>query len=188
MLDHKGTVTLETNRLILRRFELGDAAAMFRNWANNAEVTKYLTWEPHGKVEVSRDVLKSWVESYDKPDYYHWAIVYGGEAIGGISVVGMNERYEKCEIGYCIGRAHWGKGIMPEAFTAVINYLFGTVGFHRIEAKHDVENPNSGKVMTKCGLKNEGLERESIKFQCGEWHDTKTYAILRGEWVKGWLK
>ena len=59
MLQHKGTQTIETSRLILRQARMEDAEVMFRNWANDAEVTKYLTWPPHGNMEVMKKVLAS---------------------------------------------------------------------------------------------------------------------------------
>ena len=75
MLKHRGTQTIETSRLILRKAKMEDAEAMFRNWANDPEVTKYLTWPPHDDVEVTKSVIANWVESYSKDDYYHWMIV-----------------------------------------------------------------------------------------------------------------
>ncbi|MDR1821377.1 MAG: GNAT family N-acetyltransferase, partial [Oscillospiraceae bacterium] len=71
-MQHKGTITLETGRLILRRFAPSDAEAMFRNWANDPEVTKFLTWPPHGTVEVTRAVIDSWVSGYESADKYEW--------------------------------------------------------------------------------------------------------------------
>jgi ribosomal-protein-alanine N-acetyltransferase len=69
-MTHKGTVTLETARLTLRRFAAGDADAMFRNWSNDPEVTRYLTWPPHGVIENTRAVVDFWVKGYDSPDKY----------------------------------------------------------------------------------------------------------------------
>ena len=57
MLTHKGTQTIETPRLILRKARMEDAEPMFRNWANDTEVTKYLTWPPHENIEVTKSVL-----------------------------------------------------------------------------------------------------------------------------------
>ena len=74
-MTHKGTCTLETKQLLLRRFTGNDAEAMFRNWANDPEVTKYLTWSPHGDIVETRRILKNWTESYEKSDFYCWAIV-----------------------------------------------------------------------------------------------------------------
>lgn len=84
-MKHLGTKQIETKNLILRRFTIDDAEAMYKNWAADDEVTKYLMWPTHTDVEVSKAVLKSWIENYDKDDFYQWAIVYkenGTEPIG----------------------------------------------------------------------------------------------------------
>lgn len=70
-LNHVGTRTLKTTRLVLRPFCLSDAQAMYDNWANDAEVTKFMMWEPHASVEVTQSILESWMPLYEKPDYYH---------------------------------------------------------------------------------------------------------------------
>lgn len=57
-MKHQGTVTLETERLILRRFAVTDAEAMFRNWASSEEVARYLTWEPHENPAVTEAILR----------------------------------------------------------------------------------------------------------------------------------
>lgn len=72
MLNHKGTKTIETDRLILRQFTMDDAEAMFRNWASDDEVTKYLTWPTHSSMEVSKMVLEDWTSHYSEPDFYNW--------------------------------------------------------------------------------------------------------------------
>ena len=178
MLIHKGTKTLETPRLILRRAELTDAEPMFRNWANDPDVTKYLTWPPHESVDVTRNVVKSWVDSYRNEDYYHWMIVLKetGEPIGSLlaSCVG---RVPSAHIGYCVGKKWWHRGIMTEALNTVIRYLFDEVGFTRIESMHDPKNPHSGAVMRKCGMTYEGTHRMSDRNNQGIC-DASYYAIL----------
>ena len=64
MLTHKGTQTIVTDRLILRRAVMEDAEPMFRNWASDPEVTKYLTWPPHESVAVTQKILEGWVSEY----------------------------------------------------------------------------------------------------------------------------
>jgi len=64
-MNHKGTVTLETERLILRRFTIEDASSMFKNWASEDEVTEYLTWPTHTDISVSESVINSWIPLYD---------------------------------------------------------------------------------------------------------------------------
>lgn len=185
MLTHKGTQTIETPRLLLRRAERADAEPMFRNWASDPEVTKYLTWPAHSSMEVSAMIVESWMAEYAKADFYHWMIVLKelGEPIGSISVVSQQERTEKVEIGYCIGRHWWHQGIVTEAMGAVIDYLFREVGMNRIEARHDPNNPHSGGVMRKCGMTYEGTTRQSDRNNQGIC-DTAHYSILRSEWAR----
>ncbi len=185
MLAHKGTQTIETSRLILRRAVREDAEPMFRNWASDPEVTKFLTWPAHSSIAVSEIVIGSWLQEYEKESYYQWMIVLKelGEPIGSISVVRRNDRVEEAEIGYCIGRRWWHRGIVTEALTAVIAYLFDEVGMNRVAARHDPNNPHSGGVMRKCGMKYEGTHRACDRNNQGIC-DAAQYAILRGEWKR----
>ena len=182
-MDHIGTQRLETERLVLRRFTLDDAPAMFENWASDAEVTRFLTWQPHASVEVTRSVLADWVSSYEQPDFYQWAIVLkqlGDEPIGSISVVGMNENVSMVHIGYCIGRPWWRQGITSEALGRVIDFFFDEVGANRIESRHDPDNPHSGMVMVKCGMRYEGTMRSADCNNQGIC-DSSWYAILHSD-------
>lgn len=182
MLIHKGTQAIETPRLILRRAEMTDGEAMFRNWASDPDVTKFLTWPTYKSLEDTRPTLERWVNGYAKDDYYHWMIVLKelGEPIGSISVVNQRDDIAEAEIGYCIGKAWWHQGIVSEALTAVMDYLFDEVGMNRIEAKHDVNNPHSGGVMKKCGMRYEGISRQSDRNNQGIC-DLVTYGILRSD-------
>ena len=182
MLTHKGTQTIETPRLLLRRAVREDAAAMFRNWASDEEVTRFLTWPTHKTVEITCAILDTWVKNYEKDDFYLWLIVPKelGEPIGSISVVNHRDDIGEAEIGYCIGKKWWHQGIVTEALTAVMAYLFDEVGMNRIEAKHDVNNPHSGGVMKKCGMRFEGIARQSDRNNQGIC-DLATYGILRSD-------
>ena len=182
-MKHCGTQRLETQRLILRRFTPEDAEAMYRNWASDEEVTKYLTWPAHSGPEVSRFVLETWCASYDKDDFYQWAIALRetGEPIGSISAVRVTEDVSLVHIGYCIGRPWWHRGITSEALRAVIDFFFGRVGANRVEARHDTNNPRSGMVMRKCGMRYEGTLRSADRNNQGIC-DACCYALLRDEW------
>lgn len=181
-MKHLGTKRIETERLVLRPFTMGDAEAMFANWASDPEVTKYLTWPAHGSVEVSKMVLSDWVSHYGEETYYQWAIVVKelGQPIGSISVVSRNDAAELVHIGYCIGKRWWHQGYTSEALKAVMDFFFDEVGVNRVETRHDPNNPNSGKVMRKCGMKFEGTLRQS------DWNnqgicDASWYGLLKGE-------
>lgn len=184
MLKHTGTKVMETNRLILRPFKISDASMMYRNWASDDEVTKYLTWPTHTDVRVSRTILQMWVDEYSNKEYYQWAIELkeNAEVIGSLSLFGVNNHDENAEIGYCIGRDYWNQGIVSEAFQALIKLAFEETGFARLTARHDVLNPASGRVMEKCGLTYEGTLRKIAKNQSGKLVDCKYYSILKEEY------
>lgn len=182
-MNHCGTQTLHTERLTLRRFCEADQQAMFRNWHSDSNVTTYLRWPTATDPVQTRAVLREWIDGYCDPAFYQWAIVLDalGEPIGSISVVEQNQRLAILHIGYCIGSRWWHKGITTEAFAAVIPYLFETVGANRIESQHDPDNPNSGKVMHKCGLTYEGTLRQA-DFNNRGIVDACMYSLLASEY------
>ena len=181
-MNHKGTVRLETDRLILRQFKIEDAESMYHNWASDPEVTRFLTWPTHSDVSVSKWVLQDWISRYADPAFYNWGIELKatGELVGNISVVKVSEHVDGADIGYCMGKSWWGQGIMPEVLGEVIAFLFDEVGVNRVAATHDVNNPKSGRVMEKAGMKQEGILRAAGRNNqgiCDEvWH-----AVLKDE-------
>ena len=185
MLLHKGTKAISTDRLLLRRFELDDAYDMFKNWANDSEITKFLSWKPHSSVEATKEILEKWVNEYKGNNIYNWVIELKeiGEVIGSICIVKLDEKNYSCEIGYCISRMCWNKGIMSESLKAVIDYLFSEIGFNRIVAKHDTNNVASGKVMLKGGMNYEGTLRQVEIRDNKEFYDLAVYAILKNDWL-----
>lgn len=168
-MNHQGTKLLETKRLILRRFTLEDAEDMFLNWASDPDVTEFLTWPPHADVNVTKTLLTDWISRYSEPACYNWAIELKTihKVIGNISAIKVNEKVESVDIGYCMGKTWWGKEIMPEALCAVIDYLFDEIKVNRIAACHDENNPKSGRVMEKAGMKQEGVWRAAVRNQHG---------------------
>jgi ribosomal-protein-alanine N-acetyltransferase len=185
-MNHRGTKTIETKRLTLRAFRMSDVEAAFGNWMSDKRVTEFLRWQTHADVSESRQIIASWIDLYDSPDFYQWAIVLKelGEPIGTISVVEKNEELDIVHIGYCIGSAWWGQGITTEAFRAIIPFLFDEVGANRIESQHDPNNPGSGAVMRKCGLRYEGTLRQA-DFNNRGIVDAAVYGLLRSEWHDG---
>lgn len=185
-MKHKGTAIIETERLILRPFIDDDADAAFRNWESDDKVTKFLRWQTYHDVDDTKKVIHEWVQSYSNPSFYQWAILLKSlnEPIGSISVVEQDERTAKVHIGYCIGSVWWHQGITSEAFSALIPFFFNEVMVNRIESQHDPNNPHSGNVMKKCGLKYEGTLRQA------DWSnkgivDACMYALLREDWLNG---
>ena len=182
-MNKAGTRTLETSRLVLRRFTIEDAEDMYNNWASDIKVTEFLTWSPHPNVDFTRLLLQDWISKYEDGGYFNWVIELreNGQAIGNISVVKLDERIEAAEIGYCMSRNYWGQGIMPEALKAVMEYLFDTVGLNRVAACHDVNNAKSGRVMEKAGMKLEGTLRATGRNNQGELYDKVWYSMIKSD-------
>lgn len=180
-----GTRTIETERLILRRYRVEDAEDMFRNWASDPEATRFMPWPMHTDVNMTKETLTEWVSYYEDGGTYNWGITIKGDdhVIGNIAVVSKDEKKCTYEIGYILSRAHWGKGIVPEALSAVIRYLFdGEEDLNRIFATHDVRNEKSGRVMQKAGMHFEGVLRESKRNQTG-FYDVAYYSMLRSDMI-----
>ncbi|MBE5779700.1 MAG: GNAT family N-acetyltransferase [Clostridiales bacterium] len=184
-MNHLGTVTIETQRLILRRLTEEDIEPAFRNWTSDPAVTTFLRWPTHRDISITRMVVADWIASYEKADFYHWAIVPKdiGEPIGTIAVVDTDERIEKVHVGYCIGSKWWRQGYTSEAFAALIPFFFEQVSANRIESQHDPMNPGSGKVMEKCGLTYEGTLRQN-DFSNRGIVDAAMYGLLRSEYLE----
>jgi ribosomal-protein-alanine N-acetyltransferase len=183
MLKHKGTPVLRTKRLQLRRFCVQDAQQMTQNYVTDARVTRFLSWTPHPDIGCTRSLLEQWEQCYGREDYYNWAIEMDGRLIGSIGVVSLDERNRNCEVGYCISYSDWGKGIVAEALEEVLRFLFCGVGMHRVTAKHDAENPNSGRVMQKCGMQREGRMKEFYRRHDGTYGDCVLYGITAADWA-----
>lgn len=184
MMKHIGTQTLRTERLTLRRPDSEDAIPMFANWASDPEVTRYLTWPAHDRVEVTQWVLDSWIRDSRKADFYQWMIVpdFVGEPIGTISAVRIDDAAGEIEVGYCIGRLWWHRGIVSEALQAVMHFFFREVGASRISARHDSRNPHSGAVMRKCGMVYDRTEIAGDRNNQGIC-DAVYYVLARENWT-----
>jgi len=182
MMKHAGTQMIKSERLILRKIELSDADMMFRNWANDDEVTRYMRWQSHKDSDETRTIIQQWFDDYKNDYIYHWGIcLEDGEMIGSIGVMIISEHDHKAEIGYCIGRKWWGKGYTSEAAEAVIDYMYVNTDIERIEAYHAVENTASGKVMLNAGMAYEGFARHKFKSRDG-FKNSNMYGIVREMW------
>lgn len=178
-------LTIETKRLILRPFELDDADTMYNSWANDEEVTKYLTWNSHKSIEQTKEILNIWVNQYKKVERINCAMVLkeNNTLIGGIDVVGYLDGVPV--IGYAISRKYWNQGYMTEACKALLRYLFDQ-GYKKIRIDAVVENIASNKVIKKCGGKlinviNEYFESKQKTFKINQ------YEIYRSDFnnIKG---
>lgn len=154
------TQPLETERLFLRPLRKEYAAEAYAAWTTDADVARYVKWSPHASVEETITWLTDSESKIDSPDHYDWGIFLrdSGALIGSIGAV--RETYEqgidRYELGYCIAKKHWGRGITSEALQRVFTYLKEDVGLRHFLCCHDVSNPASGAVMRKIGFESYG--------------------------------
>lgn len=181
MLKHKGTVTLETERILLRKFQLTDAEDMFKNWGSDDEVTKYLSWPTHKSLDTTKALMAHWCNGYSQDNFYQWAIVLKDidEVIGSVSLMSPNDNLMSSSLGYCVGKAFWGKGLVTELTKEILRFGLEEVNFQRIEARHHLDNPASGRVMEKCGMKYEGTLRNITLNNKGDLVDCKYYSVIK---------
>jgi ribosomal-protein-alanine N-acetyltransferase len=183
---HKGTVTLETERLILRRFIISDLEPMFYNVWSNFDVWKWTNYEPMNSIDdvltLNNIFTDYWFAKYEKSDYYNWAMQLKstGEVIGRVRGGDPEDRINRVNqivLSYELGQKWWNQGLMTEAVKKVIDFFFNEIGFNRIYSAHAHENPASGKVMQKCGMVYEGTMRQALNKNNGL-QDKVNYAIL----------
>jgi ribosomal-protein-alanine N-acetyltransferase len=177
MIKHKGTQTIKTDRLTLRRFTVDDSKDVFEKWTSSYENSRFVMEHPHDSIKKTERMLLEYEKNYNNPDFYMWGIIYEDKLIGYICGNEINEAIKSICIGYCITKSSWNEGITTEAAKAVINYFF-SLGFNRIFSYHNPLNPASGKVMQKCGMKFEGRIRGG-SLLAGEICDCLQYSILK---------
>ena len=184
MLKEIGMKQLETDRLILRKFTLTDVDAMYNNWASDPEVSKTLEWEVHESKDVTLSIITDWIKEYDNPFHFNWVVELKetGEIIGNIATAKSYVKDEVCEIGYCYGSKYWNKGYGSEALKAVIEFLLKEVGFRLIESMHITENPASGRIMEKAGMRKDAVLRSRrINKDTKNVNDIIVYSISKEE-------
>ena len=170
----------ETQRLIIRKPVIEDAEDIFRNYAQDPDVTKYLIWRPHARVEVTRDWVQYCIDSFDPEKQLPFVIWHKAEQ-QTIGMVDFSIHDFRVHFGYVLAKAYWNKGIMTEAAKPVVEMLLARKGIYRIEAVHDVDNPASGRVMQKLGMEYEGiLKRYSLHPNISQIpRDCRIYAVVK---------
>lgn len=141
---------------------MADAELIFHAYAQDEEVTKYLTWRPNRTVDETRAFVCSCLTGWREKKSFHWVIVNKAteELLGMISA---RVDGPKWELGYVLARPHWSRGYMTEVVKAVIGYALSQPGIYRVWSVCDIENVASARVMEKAGMTKEGtLRRWSV--------------------------
>jgi len=174
---------LLTPRLALRRLGPSDVAAMF-DYRSRPEVARFQTWEPQSLEQVHSFVESLLDVEPDTPGaWFQLAITLreSGLLIGDCGLHFLAEETRQAEVGITLAPAYQGKGYATEALEAVLDYLFATLGKHRVCASVDPRNHASVALLKRVGLRQEAHLQESLWFK-GEWADDLIFAILDREW------
>ena len=152
---------LQTERLVLRKPRLTDGEAIFEGYARDPEVTKYLMWQPHSSIEVTREFLQGCLEGWSEGNDLSWAIS-DGTTDRCIGMVSLRIRAFKADVGYVLARKFWGHGFTTEAVQALVAWAFSDPTIFRVGAVCDVENLASARVLEKVGMSREAILRRWV--------------------------
>jgi ribosomal-protein-alanine N-acetyltransferase len=173
---------IETERLVLRGYELDDAAAIYA-YASDPEVTQYMAFDP----SRSLDEVHAYLNDGVAPLYAQQELTYvltlrqePGVVIGGVGVVWRPRAHKVLELGYILAKEHWGHGYVPEASRALMRFAFETTNAARIFAPIFAPNAKSRRAAEKAGLTFEGIQRSALEYRGQRW-DAAFYAVLRDE-------
>ena len=171
----------ETERLIIRRFNISDADAVYE-YCNDFEVVKTTLGMPW---PYTKDMAEAWILKHPQREQeglsYEFAICLKenpDKVIGCVSLMDINQKASRAEMGYWIGRKYWNQGYATEAAKAMIKFGFEEIGLNSIIARYFDINPASGRVMAKCGMTYVGTIREH-EFRFDKYFNVGYYEMIR---------
>ncbi|MCA1060193.1 GNAT family N-acetyltransferase [Rossellomorea aquimaris] len=185
MLDFCGTPTLETDRLILRRMRQDDTQIVFDRWLSDERISDHRISPAHKNVLETKIRVEKIVSGYDSKKFCYWGIELkdSHDLIGEIDLYDFDHATGNCEVSYSIGYDWWNKGYGTETLKAVVEFAFIHMNLHKLSASHNTDNPASGRIMEKVGMKQEGIIRHMIRNAKGQYKDCAVYGMLREEYV-----
>ena len=145
---------LETERLILRRWEESDAESLYE-YAKDPDVGPIAGWPPHQSIEESKEIIKN---VFNGREAYAVCLKTDNKAIGAIELklngsTDMTDRDDECELGYWLGKPFWGRGIIPEAVNAILHHAFDEIAMRKVWCGYYDGNYKSKRVQEKCGFR-----------------------------------
>lgn len=145
---------IETERLIIRPLLITDAEHIFKTWTSDPRVTKFMTYSTNKSVTDTKQWLESVAANDDNDKRFEagFQLKETGKLIGSGGAY-YKAQYDRWSIGYNIAFDYWHKGYTTEAVRAIVDYLHKEKGIKHFISDHAVDNPNSGKVMEKIGMK-----------------------------------
>jgi RimJ/RimL family protein N-acetyltransferase len=174
--------TLTSDRLVLRPFEPTDAPAV-QAIAGAREIADTTLSIPHPYPDGA---AAAWIGTHRAAWQAGTAVTYAitrrdaGALVGAIGL-SIDAAHASAEMGYWVAVPHWNQGYCTEAVRRLMDFAFGPLRLHRIQARHLTRNPGSGRVMQKLGMRLEGVSRDAV-LKWGQFEDLALYAILASEW------
>lgn len=174
--------TLSTARLTLRPPRPGDEEALFAIHAD-PDVMRYFSEPPWLEPARAAPKIEEDAAAFEREQYFRFAIVLNesGRQIGNCTLFSEHRQNRRAEIGYALGRGHWGHGYMHEALLALLEYAFVERDLNRLEADIDPRNTGSIVCLERLGFAREGYLRERW-IVGGEVSDSVLYGLLRRDW------
>lgn len=147
---------IETERLILRRYEESDIDAMYEIITDD-RLSKYIKF-PNLTKEQELECIKKWIVEADESKNERWVIETKNthEIVGNIDVNTIVKRHNYCNVGYAIRYDYWGNRYASEALKAVSDHLLNESGYYLVECSCNELNKQSSRVMEKAGFKKDG--------------------------------
>ena len=176
---------LPGTRVHLRPLRAGDEPNLFAIYSD-PEVMRYRDGVRMETLADAGRYIADVHEYFNRRELFEWAIVEAAtdRLIGTATLVHIEPRHRRAEIGFAIGRTHWGKGLAREGVARLLTFSFDELALHRIEADVDPRNEPSLRLMTRLGFTREGLLRQRYRDDEGM-QDAVTWGLLRHEW-RGW--
>ena len=170
----------ETTRLRLRVPVLDDADAIFEQYAQDADVAKYMTWKPHSNISEAHDFLNRCITVWQDGSAFVWVIIRK-EDDQLLGMVEIRVAEFKADIGYVLAKPYWGKGYMTEAAQVIVDWAMAQDEIYRVWAVCDIGNLASARVMGKVGMQREGVLKRYIMHPniSNEPRDCLCYALVK---------
>ena len=169
--------TMVTKNLVLRKFLKEDAADVFE-FGSDAETLEFLVWEGLKSVEEARAAIINYY--WSRPGFFAIELQADQKCIGCIDLR-IKAEHDKASFGYVLNRLYWGNGYMTESLSALLALCFEKLELNRVESTHYAGNEGSGRVMVKCGMEFEGVEKHKEKIK-GIFRDVVQYGIIKERW------
>lgn len=184
MLNHFGTQTINSERLTLRAFQYTDGDDMLAYWISDPKIQSLYSEPTYTTKEAVKELLDKYISSYERTDYYRWAIIEkeSNICIGQIAIFLVDDKNHFCEIEYALGNKFHRKGYGTEAVKAILSFCFNKIHFHKVQVCHKDGNIASQGVIRKCNFTYEGTLRDFF-FMDGKYVDRLFYSMLKEEYI-----